>query len=259
MDPIVNRIDRLERGLSDLRTSGSRAWKAEYKRQVLRQIQQVFADYGQREVTDKMGCMNDILYCSKRKYCKNAITSKIESASLAYLRGDGERTMEIIGGLQRQIVEGAEDCEAGECRIYALSIVSEVRTIFELAMRIESRVSTLDTAQADEAPLDPTVVSEMLTPLAHPARVSIMLQLEHGPQTFSDMSKSLGLRTGHLQFHLRALEDGGYVRREHKGGRYGLSLRGMAAITSLRSFASDLGPTGTKKGDPAMDGCTDAA
>ena len=236
MESTAERLDRLEKEVDELLEVGSPLWMEEFKRQVLRQVQEMFIDYGQKDIREKIGCMDDLLYCSKRKFCTNLITSKIESASLAYLRNDGNRTLGILDELQRQTYEVAGDCEAGECRNYALSIIKEVRAVFEVAIKVEGRISSIPIDYSKKESFDPQEVSEVLAPLAHPARVSILLKLEKGRMSFSEISKDLGLRTGHLQFHLRSLEKGGFIRRERKGGKYGLSLQGINAISGVRSL-----------------------
>ncbi|HPP45570.1 MAG TPA: hypothetical protein PK446_07240, partial [Methanomassiliicoccaceae archaeon] len=87
---------RLERNLNILRASDPGIRREEYKRQVLREIERVISEYGQRDVSLRVERMNDILYCSKRRFCMNVITSKVETASMAYLRDDWERTLYIL-------------------------------------------------------------------------------------------------------------------------------------------------------------------
>lgn len=240
MKEIAERVEQLERNMDVLRTSGTGIGRDEFKRQVLREVQKVVSEYRQRDVAHRVECMNDILYCSKRKFCTNIITSKVEMAGMAYLQDDRERTLDILRDLERRIGEGADDCEADECQTYALGLVSEIITVFEIANRIEQSIGSISTEPGNGAPLDPREVSRMLTPLSHPARVSILMKLEQGGLGFSEISRELDLRTGHLQFHLRALEDAGYVRQEHRGGQYVISLQGMTAISGLRAFMNDL-------------------
>ena len=240
MKEITERVEQLERSMSILSTSGAGIGRDEFKRQVLREVQKVVSEYGQQDVTHRVECMNDILYCSKRKFCMNGITSKVETAGMAYLQDDQGRTLEILRGLKEQIEDGADDCEANECRSYALGLVSEIITVFEVADRIEQGIISIPTDLRSEVPLDPQEVSRLLTPLSHPVRVSILMKLEQGGLGFSEISRELDLRTGHLQFHLRALENVGYVRQERRGGQYVISLQGMTALSGLRALMTDL-------------------
>lgn len=240
MREIADRLERLERDMDVLRTSNTGIGRLEYKRQVLREVQKVVSEYGQHDIAQKVEGMNDILHCSKRKFCTNIIINKIETAGMAYLHDERERTLDILSELKRQMEEGGHDCEADECRSYALNLVSEIITVFEVAIRIERGISSIPAELDDTAPLDPQEVSKMLAPLSHPARVSILMALEQGSRGFTEISRELDLRTGHLQFHLRALEDVGYVRQERRGGQYAISLQGMAAVGGLRTFMTDL-------------------
>lgn len=236
----AERLARLERNLNILRASDPGIRREEYKRQVLREIERVISEYGQRDVSLRVERMNDILYCSKRRFCMNVITSKVETASMAYLRDDWERTLYILKELERQIEEGADDCEEVECHAYARSLVSEVITVFEVAIRIEQGIRSIPCDPERSVSLDPKQVSSMLAPLSHPIRVSILLKLDQGGLGFSELSRELDLRTGHLQFHLRALEEAGYVRQERRGGQYVISIKGMTAVAGLRALMTDL-------------------
>jgi DNA-binding transcriptional ArsR family regulator len=251
MNSTVERLDKLETELEAL--LGSPVWMDGFKRQVLKQVQDIFMDYGQRDVLEKIGCMNDLLYCSKRKYCMNAIMSKIESAGLAYLNSNGERTIQILDELRCQVEDGSSDCESGDCRTYVISIVNEIRTVFKIAIRIENEIGSISMTHVGEGSLNPQDVSDVLIPLSHPARLAILFKLEQGRMGFSEISNETGLRTGHLQFHLRALEECDFVRREHKGGKYGLSLRGITAMSGLRSLMTELGNNGHEDDCIAVD------
>lgn len=246
MNEIAGRLERLERSMDILIRAGGGIGREEYKRRVLREVQKVVSEYGRHDVAHRVECMNDILHCSKRRFCTKSIVSKVESAGMAYLQDDHERTLDILRDLERSIENCSDDCEVDECRAYALGLVSEVITVFEVAGRIERGIGSLPHEMEDVAPLDPQEVSRMLTPLSHPTRVSILMKLEQGGMGFTELSRELDLRTGHLQFHLRALENVGYIRQERRGGHYVISLQGMTALSGLRELMTDLV---TKSGD----------
>jgi len=237
---MINRLERLEGDLESMRSSIFTIRGEEFKRLVLKEVQGVFEEYSEREVMDRIGCMDDILHCSKRRFCMSATTSNVEAASLAFLKGDLDRTFTILSNLENNARTGKEECEAGECHDYVLSMISEIKTVFTLAGRIVTRVQDLSLGVQTFEGLDPESVADTLIPLAHPIRIAILVDLGKRDMTFSELSRDLDLRTGHLQFHLKALEDGGYVRKERARGRYGISLKGMTALDGLRAFMASL-------------------
>lgn len=241
-DSLVRRMEHLEQDFDALRAATLASREKEYRRLVLKQVQGVFDEFSKNEVADRIECMDRIYDCSKRKFCKNLIRSKVEAAGLAYMSGDHGRSMALLDEIEDKARGVGSDCESGRCHTYALALISEIRTVLTLAIRIEKKAGEIvpDAAPMQAPPLDSAVVSGALAPLAHPARIDILANLEKGEMGFSELSKELDLRTGHLQFHLKTLEKGGYVRRERKGGKYRISLQGVTALEGLRGFMSSL-------------------
>jgi DNA-binding HxlR family transcriptional regulator len=83
-------------------------------------------------------------------------------------------------------------------------------------------------------------VGEALVPLAHSARISILSALSPGSLAFSDMSQKVGLRTGHLQFHLKTLIKAGLVEKEGRRGHYRMTEKGRKALAGSRRLAAEM-------------------
>ncbi len=207
------------------------------RRELLKEIKCVFEGYSRNEFPDRLECMEDELYCSQRNFCKSALIRGVETASMAFLNGDAQRTMEILSEMEEEMKKAEAECGVKDCRDYALSMLSEVRTVFSLAMRITDRLET--GGETEEIPqLDWEEVAERLKPLSHPNRLSILNLLKEGPASFSTISSELGLRTGHLQFHLGTLEEVGHIRKGDQRGIYEITLRGMTALEGVQTFAA---------------------
>ncbi len=238
---MAKRLERLEDDLDALRDTIFSVRSEEFKRLVLKEVQGVFEEYGQEYVRGRVDCMDDHLACSKRRFCENAINSTVEAASLAYLRGDCDRTMELLDGLESNVSKLEDACEAGDCRSFVVSLVSEIKTVFMLARRIADRIDCLPSSPSMSlSDLDPESVAEQLAPLSHPLRVGILTRLSERERSFSELSRDLDLRTGHLQFHLKALDEGGYVHKGRKRGSYRITVKGMTALDGLRGFMTGL-------------------
>lgn len=241
-DSLASRMEHLEQEFDALRAATLASREKEYRKLVLKQVEEVFDEFSRKEVVERIECMDNIYDCSKRKFCKNLLKSKVEAAGLAFMNGDYERSIALLDEIEDKARGVGSECESGNCRIYALALISEVRTVLTLAIRIEEKAMEMPpiTSLGQAPPLDSVTVSEALAPLAHPARIDILADLEKGERGFSELSKELDLRTGHLQFHLKTLEKGGYVKRDRKGGKYRISLQGVTALEGLRSFMSNL-------------------
>jgi len=210
-----------------------------FRRSVLQEVQKIFREFSEREMRERLRCMDDILHCSKRRFCMKAITRGMESAGLAFLDGDFEGVFATLEELESDIEETRDLCEVDECHAYALSMIGELEDLFSLAQRLMSRLEGIG-PRGDEVDVDPRTMSEAFAPLTHPTRVGILFELEGSERSFSEMSRALGLKTGHLQFHLRSLEASGYIRRGPERGRYAITLKGKTALEGLRRFTGAL-------------------
>ncbi|WP_147654245.1 ArsR/SmtB family transcription factor [Methanomassiliicoccus luminyensis] len=236
------RLEDLEQDFDALRAATIASKEREYRKLVLKQVQEVFDEFSKNEVVDRIECMDNIYDCSKRKFCKNQMQSKVEAISLAYMSGDYDRAISMLDEIENGVRGLGSDCESGQCQKYVLVLISEIRTVLTLAIRIEKKAGELppNVVPTQASPLDSVTASEALAPLAHPARLDILAHLENGEMGFSELSKELGMKTGHLQFHLKTLEKGGYVRKDRKGGKYRISLQGVTALDGLRGFMYNL-------------------
>ena len=79
----------------------------------------------------------------------------------------------------------------------------------------------------------------LIAPLANARRLEIMGLLSENEKTFSDISRKTGLRTGHLQFHLRILEKGSYIENDKKTKTYRLTEKGRTAAGFIVGFMKE--------------------
>jgi DNA-binding transcriptional ArsR family regulator len=82
----------------------------------------------------------------------------------------------------------------------------------------------------------PLSCADNIASLANPHRILILKMLNEGQRPFKDISATTGLRTGHLQFHLRALVEGGLLEKGEEKGFYGITKKGVTALNSLADF-----------------------
>jgi DNA-binding HxlR family transcriptional regulator len=84
----------------------------------------------------------------------------------------------------------------------------------------------------------------VLDPLANAWRIKVLSALRRGDHGLTELGRTLDLKTGHLQFHLRALMEAGFVALDRRKHRYSLTDRGAVALSCAEDMVSKLGPTG---------------
>jgi DNA-binding HxlR family transcriptional regulator len=88
----------------------------------------------------------------------------------------------------------------------------------------------------------PEDAEAVLDPLANAWRIKVLTVLRRGDHSLTELGRAVELRTGHLQFHLRALVDAGFVMLDRRKHRYSITARGMTALTCAEDLVSRLGP-----------------
>ncbi len=79
-------------------------------------------------------------------------------------------------------------------------------------------------------------ICELLAPLSNVTRLKILKNLGKGGKNFAQLERQIGIKGGHLQFHLNNLIQAGYVTQEKPQGRYLITRRGLKAL----SFSHEL-------------------
>ena len=107
-------------------------------------------------------------------------------------------------------------------------------------IELSAKLSGSLAPQTPKADLPDQQVGDALVPLAHSARISILSSLSQGSLAFMEMSHKVGLRTGHLQFHLKTLMNAGLVEKEGTRGHYRMTEKGRKALAGSRRLAAEM-------------------
>lgn len=79
----------------------------------------------------------------------------------------------------------------------------------------------------------PFLINIWLEPLSNEARLRILDKVYHGKKSFSELSRDLGLKAGHLVFHLKKLNAAKLIAQESSKGDYILTDRGLRLIKKM--------------------------
>ena len=82
-------------------------------------------------------------------------------------------------------------------------------------------------------------ISEFISVLSNPYRVSILCTLFSGEKNVSDIAQEVGLPSAHVSSHLRVLYDRGYLDRRHEWKQVFYSLR-LPQVQKFLKLASQL-------------------
>ncbi len=83
------------------------------------------------------------------------------------------------------------------------------------------------------------LIEAWLEPLSNDARLKILDRVYQGKKSFSELSKDLGLKAGHLAFHLRKLSAAKLIAQEASKGDYVITERGLRLIKKMLSLQTE--------------------
>jgi DNA-binding transcriptional ArsR family regulator len=85
-------------------------------------------------------------------------------------------------------------------------------------------------------------ISSLLAPLSNAMRLRILKNLGKGRKNYARLERQIGIRGGHLQFHLNNLIEAGYVAREKPQGNYLITMKGLRALRFSCELRDALAP-----------------
>lgn len=214
----------------------------DFKKVVLTQIQYVITDYYQQFLTANLDRIDCVSTCPNRKDCRKELDNIFQGISASFLKDDFENPLLELDRAESLIDGLHSPCLNKDCHHLQLGMVRDVRALVLFAHKMFERVNGPSDGlpRYKSTPDDLGALSRMMAPLSHPARLQILQVLNARDRAFTDLSKDLDLRTGHLQFHLRPLLDEGYVSKQRNRGDYSITPRGRTALDLLGMFSQRL-------------------
>ncbi|MGE5379377.1 MAG: winged helix-turn-helix domain-containing protein [Candidatus Saccharibacteria bacterium] len=92
--------------------------------------------------------------------------------------------------------------------------------------------------------LSPSMAEAVLSPLANAWRINILLRLADEDDSLAELSRALGLKKGHLQFHLNDLLSAKYIQYNRKSHLYSITPQGTIALDEIAKLIDRLNSIG---------------
>jgi DNA-binding IclR family transcriptional regulator len=80
----------------------------------------------------------------------------------------------------------------------------------------------------------------LIGPLSNAIRVSVLLELKAREGGLTELSRRMGMQKGHLQFHVKILNEADYVDIDRRTRLYTLTPRGEMALRGLEELVKNL-------------------
>ncbi|MFX1256368.1 MAG: winged helix-turn-helix domain-containing protein [Promethearchaeota archaeon] len=132
-------------------------------------------------------------------------------------------------------------CNNGPCAKNYIDTFKTLRNLIndsrEISLRHSEELISLNKDSVFEDGIEDEI-SIILTPLSNPIRLKILNYLRKGGKTYSQLEIYIGIKAGHLRFHLEKLLSGGYITKERK--EYIITINGLKVLKLLFELRGEL-------------------
>ena len=159
---------------------------------------------------------------------------------------DQEGAMALINGIETTICSDSSPCLDPGCSTKAAGAVRDVKALLSSYFTIRpkllqgSRELVCLKGKEQDVEFSPEDVERVIAPLSNSWRLTILRILRQHECTMSEIGKALNMKTGHLQFHMRALKEAGYITSERRRRTYSITEKGEKAIHGLTALMASL-------------------
>lgn len=162
--------------------------------------------------------------CTMRKECILGFKNKAEKVAESLLTNPSAETEQLIDSLEKRTIRTKGLIPR---KMNCQSCLQSFEGLLEMQRRVARSLPATgrDTESPLQTDLDEEVLLGTLDSFTHPLRLRITKLLLTGALRFSDLSKSLDLRGGHLTFHLGRLMKSGFVVKQ--GEKYAITEKGI--------------------------------
>jgi hypothetical protein len=167
--------------------------------------------------------------CDNRAKCLEYFKAKIDDSTRAIKESGSKRA---ISDIDNKIAENelmlektrGQKCEACFANFHK-KLKREKRAYQEIVL-----VEDINKAENAEALNIQFLVNALFEPLANCSRLKILSSVGEGKKSFSELSKIVNLKAGHLAFHLKKLVDAKPLAQEASKGDYVATQGGLVSL-----------------------------
>nr|WP_321498333.1 winged helix-turn-helix domain-containing protein [uncultured Methanolobus sp.] len=178
--------------------------------------------------------------CKNGASCKSAFSGLLQEMALLLLedRVNEESLAEFRQRFEdlkeMAVFENCDNCLESTTRIFEKQ-VELIRSFNLSSVEEQSALTTMDIEDISD-----DIVTQICEPLANKQRLGILRLLNSSTRSFSDISKSTGLRGGNLLFHIQKLVDTGMILQRSERGDYMITRKGHMTLKGMAELFEKL-------------------
>jgi DNA-binding transcriptional ArsR family regulator len=240
---ILNELRSLRRDLGSMNERFVSMRYVDLKGVFVDEMREALGEQGRQVMRSDLDSVQVASTCSLRSACMDKLRHLIDAVTGAMEHDDLDSAHRILDETSDLICGDSSPCLDESCSRSASETIKRARLMLDLYSGL---LDKFDSIGAGEIPtttksmVSPEVAERALGPLANGHRLTIMNMLAEEQRTLTEICKKLEMRTGHLQFHMKALRDAGYVASDHRSRMYSLTPKGANALGSVNEMVARL-------------------
>ncbi len=178
--------------------------------------------------------------CEKSDLCKPAFLNLLQEMALLLLedRVTEDSLLDLrdrFNGLKElAVTENCDACVKSASRLFDKQM-ELIRSFNRSAVEEPGSVTSMPLSSISD-----DVVTEICEPLANKQRLAILRLVNSEAKSFSEISKSTGLRGGNLLFHIQKLIDTGMILQRTERGDYMITKKGYMTLKVMAELYDKL-------------------
>jgi len=181
--------------------------------------------------------------CKFRDLCLSRVNKATSRVIRIYAEKGGEESLKELkkhkGAVSKHLNSAV--CPDRNCMESIIDTFETLESLIRQSMEIEERRRAVLRQWKKIEEIDEGLLAELLTPLSNPIRIKILKTLAKGGKSYAELERAVGIKGGHLQFHLRNLMEAGYIAQEGLRKRYVITHTALSVLNQLAGLGDVLG------------------
>ncbi len=244
-EAVLTKLDELRKSMEAFNDTLDRVRYDDFKTVFYEHIQNIFGRHSKMLFDSGMDAMSEFSSCVNRKECMASFERSRKEVLAAFQRDDMHGALMVLEDAEAQLTYDNSICTDKRCSRYTMDTLRQIKALFSISdnlkfrnyiqpetsfsrLTFNGRLTNHWAAERKE----PTSmeVAAAISMLANSWRLEVLKLLAQQEQSFSDMSKALDLKTGHLQFHLRVLQEAGCIKNNSRRRMYSITVEGQHCL-----------------------------
>ncbi|KUJ92469.1 MAG: hypothetical protein XD40_2334 [Archaeoglobus fulgidus] len=181
--------------------------------------------------------------CKLRDFCLSRVNKATSKVIRVYSEKGAEEALEEVKKHKEAVEKHLDSslCPDKNCMQSIVDTFETLESLIKHSLEISEQRRTILRRWNSIEEIDEEAVAKLLSPLSNPIRIRILKALTKGGKSYAELERAVGIKGGHLQFHLRNLMEAGYITQETLRRRYIITHSGLKVLNCLVELRDAMG------------------